>query len=54
MPSVHPVAVNIAFSVPQIVVLLAVIVGAAGAAFVPIVIELLAFDVPQLVVQLAL
>ena len=53
VPSVQPVAVSIAFSVPQIVVLFALIVGAAGDAFVPIVIELLAPDVPQLVVHVA-
>jgi hypothetical protein len=53
VPPVQPVAVNVALSVPQIDVLLAVIVGATEAGLAVMVTELEARDVPQLVVQVA-
>ena len=49
----HPLAVNVAFSVPHIVVLLAAIVGATGEGFVPITIVLDVPEVPKLVVHVA-
>ncbi len=53
VPSVQPVAVNVAFSVPQTTVLFAEITGATGAGLVPIVTVFELPEVPQLVVQVA-
>ena len=53
VPPVHPEAVNIAFSVPQTTVLLAVILGGLGIAPVEIVTEFEFPDVPQEVVHVA-
>lgn len=49
----HPVAVNVALSVPQTVVLSALTDGAAGLSEVPIVTGFEADEVPQAVVQVA-
>ena len=53
VPPAHPVAVSVALSVPQIMVLFAEITGATGDGLVPIVIVFEFPEVPQLVVQVA-
>ena len=53
VPPAHPVAVNVALSVPQIIVLFAEITGATGDGLVPMVIVLEFPEVPQLVVHVA-
>ena len=50
---VHPVAINVAVSAPQMLVLLAVTVGAGGVVPVVIVITFEAPLVPQLFIQVA-
>jgi hypothetical protein len=53
VPSAQPVAVNVAFSVPQTIVLFVDTTGATGAGLAPIVIVFELPEVPQLVVHVA-
>jgi len=53
VPPVQPVAVKVAFSPSQHIVLSVLITGTGGAGFVPIIIVFEVPDVPQLVVQVA-
>jgi hypothetical protein len=53
VPPTQPVAVNVAFSVPQILVLLTEITGAVGDGLVPIVIEFETSELPHALTQVA-